>query len=251
MSWLKYYEIFLREGLFPDHESLSELLIYKDIALVHEIHGISVELGCGIARFSLILPLIVRGVNFVIGVDLEDRILIIAKKIFRKYHLYSQADFILADVRYIPLRDSSVEFVHSQGLYEHFEEPERSRVINESARILKRGGFMLCFVPNKLSIFYEILRRKEKLLSRIHHPLYEIPFTIKEITIILNKTNITIIERGGIVTNSLLVYLAYFLEKLGKKLNLSLFIKRIGISRSKGLLGIILGRQIYCLGVKR
>jgi ubiquinone/menaquinone biosynthesis C-methylase UbiE len=59
------------------------------------------------------------------------------------------ATFTQADVQNLPLDTASYDVVYSAGLLEHFKDPRS--VINEMVRITKKGGFIICFVPQTLS----------------------------------------------------------------------------------------------------
>jgi predicted SAM-dependent methyltransferase len=55
---------------------------------------------------------------------------------------------IVADVKQIPLEDSSVDEIYSQDLLEHLKPEDKVPTINELWRILKNGGTMEHYVPN-------------------------------------------------------------------------------------------------------
>jgi ubiquinone/menaquinone biosynthesis C-methylase UbiE len=245
-NWSWYYSTILQKGMFQDHEFQSEVLVYTNILKKYHVGDITVELGCGIARASLIL--LKKATMFVIGVDLNANALHYAKNLFKHSGFNAYSDFILADVKNLPIRNDSVDFVHSQGLYEHFHLDERQKVVLESIRIIKKNGWLLTFVPNKLCVFYEILRRIGLLKGTCMFPDEE-PYTIRELSSILIRGGMSIVERGGIVTKSYFVYIYYVLMKLFGA-NMSLF-KIRWVNFSKNFVGIVMGRQIYCFCRKK
>lgn len=64
-------------------------------------------------------------------------------------HCAGFAPSVRADVRRIPLRDASFDFVYSLGVVEHF--PETLEALREHRRVLKPGGGCLVVVPNLVS----------------------------------------------------------------------------------------------------
>lgn len=58
---------------------------------------------------------------------------------------------IQADGENLPFRDNYFDVVFSQGLIEHFREPEK--LIKEQIRVLKKQGYMIIDVPQKYSLY--------------------------------------------------------------------------------------------------
>jgi len=191
-TWEKYYLNILKQGLFNEVGSRSISTLYKILVKKILNHNfVSLELGCGIARFTLT---IVDNSRYAIGVDLHvpDRIL---KNIFKQKAV--KTDFIVADVRHLPFRSEVFDFVHSQGLYEHFKDKERDLVIKESIRVLKKGGILFFTVPNALNILYRV----GKFISELKRSWiygWEKPLTIKDVLLYLKRYNAKVLIYGGI-----------------------------------------------------
>ncbi|MBL0176431.1 MAG: class I SAM-dependent methyltransferase [Ignavibacteria bacterium] len=58
---------------------------------------------------------------------------------------------IRADARRVPLREGAFDAVFSQGVLEHFHDPET--LLREQYRVLKPGGIMLIEVPNRWTTY--------------------------------------------------------------------------------------------------
>lgn len=59
---------------------------------------------------------------------------------------------VKADGLQLPFKDESFNLVYSQGLIEHFREPELNTIVEEQKRVAKKGGYVLIDVPNTLSL---------------------------------------------------------------------------------------------------
>jgi SAM-dependent methyltransferase len=155
--------------------------------------GLSVlELGSGIARYSFVIAKQVP--CLVVGVDLLEHELIRAEKLFRKFN--KVAMFVMADVTNLPFRDDVFDFVHSQGLYEHFIKDHRYKVLKESARVLKKGGLLFFTVPNALSLWKLVLT-----IGRFRkHCAFpdEYPLSIKEAVNEVKKVGLIPLGKGGV-----------------------------------------------------
>ncbi len=63
-----------------------------------------------------------------------------------------RAGYVQADVRGIPFRDNTFDYVYSMGTVEHF--PETEHAISEIHRVLRPGGRAVLGVPNRLDPFF-------------------------------------------------------------------------------------------------
>ncbi len=57
-----------------------------------------------------------------------------------------------ADGENLPFKDESFDLVFSQGLIEHFKNPDK--LISEKVRVTKRGGFIVIDAPQKYSLYH-------------------------------------------------------------------------------------------------
>ena len=114
------------------------------------------ELGCGRASLSLsVAPEIKR----LVGVDISESAVRQASN-FAKQKGLSNTSFVIDDCTKLATEER-FDFVWSQGLLEHFDNPEI--VAREHYRVLKPGGVALLSVPYKYSyhtLWYNIARPK-------------------------------------------------------------------------------------------
>lgn len=112
------------------------------------------ELGCGRASLTLSLAPEIRKL---VGVDISDVALAQATGNAR-HHDITNASFVLGDCTKLNLTEQ-FDFVWSQGLMEHFDDP--IIVASEHFRALKPGGVALISVPYKYSyhtLWYKLTR---------------------------------------------------------------------------------------------
>jgi ubiquinone/menaquinone biosynthesis C-methylase UbiE len=115
--------------------------------------GSFLEAGCGSGESSIKISAYER--KF-IALDYSSLALERAKK-QNFFH-----EFKKGDVRKLPFNDNSLDGVWSVGVLEHFPANEVPMVLNESFRVLKKGGKLLMLVPPKHSssiIFFNLLNK--------------------------------------------------------------------------------------------
>jgi len=260
-NWASYYAPMRKGDLFPDYESRITLDFYKNYVckLVKEFRGTEklamLELGSGIGRFSLIMAeeLKVQGIlSYVVGIDIYKEILVDAKRLFRKANV--DAEFVVADVRLLPFREGCFDFVHSQGVHEHFSGLDRDRIFSETKRVLRRSSLTLILVPNKLNIFWMFSLFKANLLRRLPFP--ENPFTVKELVWRARKAGLTVLRIGGINNKYNFLFLVGCIFKLFPIFNLAIkpevvLRKRLMINKSYGesLLWLMTGRGLWAVAL--
>ena len=125
--------------------------VWCDPLLQHSSIGDSMlELGSGTGELSAILGLHGR-VPFLL--DFSEESIAYTKALFKELgiegHFYCEN--ILGGVS---LKTSSVDWVWSSGLLEHFSDEKIVDILKESARVCKKG--VMSLVPNASSIFYRI-----------------------------------------------------------------------------------------------
>lgn len=107
-------------------------------------HSHILELGCGRASLTLSLaPEIAK----LIGVDISS-VAVRQAATFAREHRIENATFVTDDCTKLSLTET-FDFVWSQGLLEHFEDP--AVVAREHYRMLKPGGTALLSVPYRYS----------------------------------------------------------------------------------------------------
>ena len=100
------------------------------------------EIGCGPSHIGDYLQS-ERGCKF-IGLDFNYKALVVLKTYFDKKG-YKDYLLIHADVKDIPLKDESVDFIYGGGVIEHVK--DTSGVLRELSRVLKTGGVSFNTVP--------------------------------------------------------------------------------------------------------
>jgi ubiquinone/menaquinone biosynthesis C-methylase UbiE len=141
--------------------------------------GKVLDAGCGTGFFSRYF--LNKGCN-VFALDYSNRALIITKKINERINS------IKGDVTRIPLKNEKFDIIFTDGLLEHFKEPDG--ILKNFKRILKNKGIVATFVPNKFSYWMFL---KPFIMSHIN----ENRFTIKGLEEMHKKNGFNIIESGG------------------------------------------------------
>src|SRR6267143_262304 len=104
--------------------------------------GWSLEAGSGLGRY--VHHLETRGFASV-GVEISSEI---AKKAKR---LFPGSDFVVGDVRQLPIRSDCIRNLLSLGVLEHFVDSQA--LVTESTRVLQTNGVMVTTVPNQYSFW--------------------------------------------------------------------------------------------------
>ncbi|MFH1588799.1 MAG: class I SAM-dependent methyltransferase [Candidatus Diapherotrites archaeon] len=115
--------------------------------------GSFLEAGCGSGESSIKIRSHER--KF-IALDYS----VLALERAKKQNFYHK--FKKGDVRKLPFKDNSFDGIWSVGVLEHFPANEVPLLLNESFRVLKKGGKILMLVPPKHSssiVFFNILNK--------------------------------------------------------------------------------------------
>jgi len=254
-NWSKYYSTISENNLFPDYESKVTFHLYNKFLnsiLMKYLKSkggddslLVLELGSGIARYSFVIAKQVP--CLVVGVDLLGHELIRAEKLFRKFN--KVAMFAVADVTSLPFRDDVFDFVHSQGLYEHFTGDHRRKVLKESVRVLKKGGLLFFIVPNALSLWKLMLtigRFRKHCAFPDEHPL-----SIKEAVNEVKKECLIPLKKGGLNLHFYVDIVIGNINRVLKRFRLStLSIPKNRIEDYGESLRYMLARTIYVLARK-
>jgi len=103
--------------------------------------GVAIDVGCGTARAMPALREAVGPSGRVIGFDITDEMLAMARSLGRQeYGL-----LVLADATELPLPSTSVDAVFAAGLLGHVAEV--AAVLTELARVTRPGGALVLFHP--------------------------------------------------------------------------------------------------------
>ena len=132
-----------------DYDSLRRVIDESVTAI-----GWSLEAGSGLGRYVHYLG--ARGFASV-GIEISSEITKKAKRLF------PSSDFIVGDVRQLPIRSNCIRNLLSLGVIEHFADSQA--LVTESTRVLQTNGIMITTVPNQYSFWPYIrsyLQRKGK-----------------------------------------------------------------------------------------
>lgn len=106
--------------------------------------------------------------HYCIGIDLDYKMVMGAKRNLKQYNVYSQADLILADSLHAPLREESIKAIATDPPYGRLASTKgkpREKIfhgiIEASKKILKRGGKAALFLPDP-----EVLEERKGLRVR-------------------------------------------------------------------------------------
>lgn len=132
--------------MFRDHvenyaklQPMYPLLIQQFVDDYHLDKGIAVDVGVGPGWLGMELAKITD--MEIVFLDISDESLRLAEKNVKALDVDNTVSFVRADVRKIPLSDSSVDFVMSRGSIWFWEKPEEG--LREIYRILKPGAFAI------------------------------------------------------------------------------------------------------------
>ena len=125
-----------------DRDKLNDHLGYLLPSFHFGKKTIYLEIGCGPSHIGDYLQS-ERGCKF-IGVDFNYNILVVLKAYFEEKG-YKDYLLIHADIKDIPLKEESVDFIYGGGVIEHTK--NTSRLLGELYRVLKTGGVSFNTVP--------------------------------------------------------------------------------------------------------
>lgn len=159
------------------------------------------EVGCGRGTMSSYFT--EAGYDSTL-LDLSESIISVARKIFQNNKL--KAKFLVADTRFLPIKDSSFDIVFSFGLLEHFRDVELP--ISEQIRVLKKKGLFLGYVvpeyKNNIQKQYlwinQLLKGYAKApgVFRYKQKLYRSGYNSKNYMAIMRKFGLIDINSSGI-----------------------------------------------------
>jgi len=119
------------------------------------------DIGCGTGR--LISDLLDRGA-IITGVDVSKNMLEVARKKFPKVH------FIEGDIRKIPFKDDSFDFVIATFVIVHLQQCELEKAFDEVYRVLKPSGkFILTNINQKKAPKLKVKNIGEIVIKSYYH----------------------------------------------------------------------------------
>lgn len=146
--------------------------------LLSNIRGKTVlDFGCGSGEN--VIALVIRGAR-VIGIDISPDLIDLAK--CRAQKACVVADLRVSSAYDTGLPDHSIDVIFCIALIHHLEIP---RVLQEMARILREGGYIILKEPIRFSNMYDRLRKL--LPSRMDISDYEHPLTSDEFKSLTQK----------------------------------------------------------------
>ena len=153
----------------------------------------ALDVGSGPAHDSL--PLAERGFQ-VTGVDLSRNGLLAGRDLYRREG--RRLDAARADVRALPFRDGSFDFVWNAGVLEHFEDSDVRRVLREMRRVAKPGGVVLAVVPNRYYFWYQAHLALKRLLGREHQYSFERAYGVGYLVRRFREAGFEHVDRTGV-----------------------------------------------------
>ncbi len=168
---------------------------------------ILVDVGCGTGIF---LDYLHDDFKAGIGIDNCREMIDFAKKKHKKRNIR----FIIGKGEVLPLADNSVDFILSMGVLENIK--DKKKHINESIRVLKKGGILFLTTPiRSMTKLYDLARVFGKAAPR-YWPISYISF--RELDNLIPKEICEVMEHRIIIFNpsniKMLDYLCAMLDKM-------------------------------------
>jgi SAM-dependent methyltransferase len=106
-----------------------------------------VDIGCSWGRWSIAAAR--RGYQ-VLGIDPSLGAVMAARRVARQLQIPNR--YIVADARYLPLRDDAIECAYSYSVLQHFSYADATIAIAEMGRVLRRGGIARVQMPTRFGV---------------------------------------------------------------------------------------------------
>lgn len=118
-------------------------------SLLPALDGLRViDLGSGMGTFAIEAA---RQGARATGIDLAPAALIAARRVASAEG--APATFVRADAAALPVRDGTADAVIAADLTEHLDDVTLGRVLREARRVLKPGGQLVLYTPNRAHLF--------------------------------------------------------------------------------------------------
>jgi SAM-dependent methyltransferase len=134
---------------------------------------------------------------FLAGIDISPFVVKRAIHIFAP--LGGHFEFGIGDMKNIPYKSNSFDFIYSSGSIEHILDPQEA--LKEYYRILKPKGIAFISVPSRFS-YYRILQEvAARLVKGLHYGQWEKKFTRKELQKMIEAEGFKLIKIKKILLN--------------------------------------------------
>ncbi|MFX0025872.1 MAG: class I SAM-dependent methyltransferase [Candidatus Hermodarchaeota archaeon] len=166
----------------------------------YTVNGLLVDVGCGSGNLIVEIAQKFKTIDL-IGVDISDEILELAKQRAIKDEFNERIKFEIGNVEKLPFTDNSIDFIVSSLSLHHWTNPKMA--FKELFRTLKENGSLLVFDfrRNSRKFFYGLLKFATKIvvpkaLKEINEPLGSLQagYTAEEVKGILSQINIPKVE---------------------------------------------------------
>ena len=174
----------------------------EDLAVAWKLKtGSVLDIGCGNGRN--LIPFLRMGYKGY-GIDFSKVMIENAKKLLDKKGL--KADLKIGKAEKLPYEDESFEYCLFIASLHHLQGLERKKAIFEMRRVMKKGGYALVTVWNRLQPRF-LFGKKDRYISwrikdRIYERYYHL-FTYWEFKRFLQESGFEITETGGIFGKNL------------------------------------------------
>ena len=116
-----------------------------------------IEVGSGPAHDSLVFA--EAGAD-VTAVDCSAEGLAMGRQFYGQLGLPLRT--VLADARRLPLPGGAFDIAFNAGVLEHFSDQDLQAVLDEMIRVVRPGGWVLAFCPNRHNVYYQVHLRRLK-----------------------------------------------------------------------------------------
>jgi ubiquinone/menaquinone biosynthesis C-methylase UbiE len=138
------------------------------------------DVGCGAGMDTLPLAQIVGPTGRVVGIDVDEAMLLKADERAREAGVGDWVEHRLADAAALPFEDDSFDALHSERVFMHLHNPEQ--VLAEMVRVAKSGAALVVIDVDGASISFDIT---EEDLERRYTPfwaaLHENPYAGRQL----------------------------------------------------------------------
>lgn len=138
----------------------------------------------------------------VTAIDFSHIALTLSQKFYRELGLAVTP--IRADAQALPFKTGSFDLAFNAGVLEHFTDENLKIIIDEMVRVVRPGGKVLVFCPNRYNIFYQHHLKK---MSKIHRYEFERAFSADETRKWFHAHGLTGIQVDGVHVHPAFNYL--------------------------------------------